>query len=71
MTLPHAVILSFLTALDLRHAVIAYGSVLGCAASLWLVAVVVNSIADRIKQARLEHRQFVIRRLMEGDGAKR
>lgn len=69
-TLPQAVLVSLPTSTDLLHAAQVYGAIVGCAVTLWVVAAVVGTIADHVKQARLEHKQFVIRRLMEGDGKR-
>lgn len=51
------------TLLDLKHAALAYGSIVGCATCLWAVATFIGWLADR----KAERRAFVIRRLMEGD----
>ena len=58
-----AVLVALPTVLDLKHALYAYGSIVGCFVTLWGVATFIGWIADQ----RAEHRAFVIRRLMEGD----
>ena len=65
MTLTHAFLVSLPTTLDLQHALFAYGSIVGCALSLWAVGLLVSTIASRV--AKLQRRRYVIKRLMHGD----
>lgn len=67
MTLPHAVLVSLPSILDMKHAAEIYGAIVGCAVSLWLVSVVVNSVLDHVKHARAERRAYIVRRMMDGE----
>jgi hypothetical protein len=69
MMLTHAVLISLPIMPEVERALVGYMDILVVAVFLGLVAWGVGKIVDHIKHLR--HRYYVIRRLMEGDGAKR